>query len=244
MRPPRYDRGPPISPYGSRRQDILLERSLADSGGSTATYTSDGRRDILAIGLAEGDDQWRDDPPLLREYVSLARAEGFRPTSVEQGRQVLLRCQGFLAERSSVPLEDAGWRGYAAYRAYLTQTGISRATVRCYLSYLTSFYRLRAHSSMDAGLLDDYARVKAIGLGRPASGRNWRALDPEVVRRLLNVALSEDHVFLMTLLLTGGPAQFYGLKVEDIDFENYEITTTVKGGKYAIIPLHPKLARI
>jgi integrase len=46
----------------------------------------------------------------------------------------------------------------------------------------------------------------------------------------------------MTLLYTGGRAQFYGLKVSDIDFEGMEINAIVKGGKPVKIPLHPTLA--
>ncbi len=57
-------------------------------------------------------------------------------------------------------------------------------------------------------------------------------------------AEGEDRVFLMTLLYTGGRAQFYGLMVGELDFSRGEITTDVKGGKVITIPLHPKLARV
>ncbi len=97
---------------------------------------------------------------------------------------------------------------------------------------------------MDSKLLDAYLKVRAIGVGRPARGRKWRPLDPEVVRSLLKAAEGEDRVFLMTLLYTGGRAQFYGLKVGELDFERGEITTDVKGGKVITIPLHPKLASV
>lgn len=46
----------------------------------------------------------------------------------------------------------------------------------------------------------------------------------------------------MTLLYTGGRAQFYGLSVRDLDFERMEIKAIVKGGKQVTIPLHPILA--
>jgi len=46
----------------------------------------------------------------------------------------------------------------------------------------------------------------------------------------------------MTLLYTGGRAQFYGLRVSDLDFDRMEIKAIVKGGKPVTIPLHPTLA--
>ncbi len=182
--------------------------------------------------------------PLIREFVSLAKAEGVRPTSIDQGRQILLRFDKFLAGHLRVRLQEAGWQEYSAYKAYLTEAGISRATVRCYLSYLTSFYRLRAQARQDWKLLDIYTKVKAIGSVRKARSTRWKPLDLEEVRRLLKAARDDDYVFLMTLLYTGGRAQSYGLRVEDVDFERSEITTVVKGGKVATVPLHPALAAV
>ncbi|MFQ5911182.1 MAG: tyrosine-type recombinase/integrase [Thermoplasmata archaeon] len=180
----------------------------------------------------------------IHKFVSLAKAEGFRPTSIDQGRQILLRFEAFLKDCYGKRLEEAGWQEYAAYKTCLAETGLSRATVRCYLSYLTSFYRLRAQSSQDPRLLDLYAKVRALGMVRKARSTRWRPLDLETARQLLQAATGEDHVFLMTLLYTGGRAQFYGLRVEDLDFERGEITTVVKGGKVATIPLHPTLAAV
>ena len=48
----------------------------------------------------------------------------------------------------------------------------------------------------------------------------------------------------MTLLYTGGRAQFYGLRVREIEFDRMEISAIVKGGKRVSIPLHPKLAEV
>ncbi len=176
--------------------------------------------------------------------MSLARAEGFRPTSIEQARQILLRFATFVTNHFGVCLREAGWKEYAAYKAYLAKAGVSRATVRCYLSYVTSFYRLMAQASQDPDLLDVYTRIKAIGSVRKARSIQWRPLELEVLSKLLQIATGEDYVFLLTLLYTGGRAQFYGLRVVDINFERGEITTIVKGGKLATIPLHPTLAAV
>ncbi len=115
------------------------------------------------------EDDGKDEPPEVQEYVALAEADGFRPTSVEQGRQTVLRYARFLADQFATGLGRAGWEEYAAYKTHLAQTGISRATAQCYLSYLTGFYRLRAQVSLDSKLLDAYMKVRAIGVGRTLS---------------------------------------------------------------------------
>ena len=92
---------------------------------------------------------------------------------------------------------------------------------------------------------------------RKAKSVKWTPIDPEVLTRILEAAKaqafvgeglraipSEDYVFLMTLLYTGGRAQFYGLRVRDLDFDRMEIKAIVKGGKLVTIPLHPTLAEL
>ena len=87
-------------------------------------------------------------------------------------------------------------------------------------------------------------RIRALGTGRRGRGHRWKPLDSHVVRRLLGTAEGEDYVFLMTLLYTGGRAQFYGLRVENIDLAKGELTVEVKGGKETTIPIHPRLASV
>ena len=92
---------------------------------------------------------------------------------------------------------------------------------------------------------------------RKAKSVKWTPFAPDVLTRILEAAKaqafvgedlravrSEDYAFLMTLLYTGGRAQFYGLKVRDLDFERFEIKAIVKGGKSVTIPLHPTLAEL
>jgi len=204
-----------------------------------------------------GSDIWRDDPEPLKEFVALATAEGFRPSSIDQGRSVLVRYNQFLQERFKLDLEVAGWREFAAYKFHLAKSGIARTTIRGYLSYVIAFYRVRAQATQDPQLLDLFTRLKAIGLPRKAKSVKWTPFAPDVLARTLEAAKaqafigeglravpSEDYAFLMTLLYTGGRAQFYGLKVSDLDFERMELKAVVKGGKSVRIPLHPTLAEL
>ncbi len=203
------------------------------------------------------ENNWNSDPPSLKEFVSLATAEGFRPSSIDQARLVLIRYREFLRERYGLDLDKARWPEFAAYKAHLGDARIARTTVRGYLSYILSYYRLKAQTAQDPALLDVYTKMKAIGMPRKAKSVKWTPFAPEVLIRILGAAKaqafvgeglravpSEDYAFLMTLLYTGGRAQFYGLRVADIDFERMEIKAIVKGGKPVTIPLHPTLAEL
>src|SRR3990170_3328739 len=200
---------------------------------------------------------WAQDSEPLRNFVGLATAEGFRPSSIDQGRSVLLRYEQFLREQFNLDLNTAGWKEFAAYKGHLAQSGIARTTVRGYLSYIIAFYRVRAQATQDPQLLELFTRLKAIGMPRKAKSVKWTPFDPDVLARILEAAkaqafvgkdlravLSEDYAFLMTLLYTGGRAQFYGLRVADVDFDRMEIRAIVKGGKPVTIPLHPTLAEL
>lgn len=200
---------------------------------------------------------WSLDPEPIQEYVRLATAEGFRPSSIDQARSILLRYRQFLQERFRRGLEASRWQEFAAYKAYLAETGISRATIRGYLGYVVSYYRLRAQATQDPQLLELYTKVKALGMPRKAKSEKWKPFRPETLTSILEAArsystiaqgfrsvASEDYIFLMTLLYTGGRAQFYGLRVGEVEFDRLEISTCVKGGKRVTIPLHPRLAEI
>ncbi len=231
------------TPRWSPKSDRLVELAQMREGSTRETNevsVSGGGSSLLA----RTPNRWRHDSPLVQEYVSLAETDGFRPTSVEQGRQILIRYESFLRDRLETSLEGAGWKDYAAYRTYLARSQISRATLGCYLRYLTSFYRLRAQASQAREHLDDYMRVRALGAGRPASSGKWSPMTRRLVQRLLKAAEGEDYLFLMTLLYTGGRAQFYGLRVDELDHERGEITTIVKAGRTVTLPLHPELSRL
>lgn len=200
---------------------------------------------------------WIDDPEPVKEFVTLATAEGFRPASIDQGRGVLVRYNQFLEDQFNLNLETAGWKEFAAYKAHPASAQIARTTVRGYLSYIIAYYRVKAQATQNPELLDLFTKLKAIGLPRRAKSVKWTPFTPEVLTKILNAAKgqafvgegfravrSEDYTLLMTLLYTGGRAQFYGLRVGDIDFQRMEINTLVKGGKPVRIPLHPTLAAL
>ena len=187
---------------------------------------------------------WSLDPDRIREFVSLATAEGWRPTSIDQGRSVLVRYNGFLQGRFKSTLETARWPEFASYKAHLGELGVARTTSRGYLSYILSYCRLRAQATQDPDLLENYTKMKAIGMPRKAKSTKWKPFSAETLARILDAAKSyaltqnrarrtpsEDYVFVMTLLHTGGRAQFYGLRVREIDFDRTEISTIVKGAR-------------
>ncbi len=200
---------------------------------------------------------WGKDPDPIREYVALAMAEGFRPSSIDQGRSILLRYSAFLRERFGLALEAGGWQEFGAYKAHLGQQGISKTAIRGYLSYIAGYYRLKAQATQEPRLLELYTKMRAIGMPRRGRSEKWKPFTSEALNRILEAARSystirhdfravpsEDYAFLMTLLYTGGRAQFYGLRVREVGFERMEISAIVKGGKQVSIPLHPKLAEI
>src|SRR2546426_3522584 len=210
---------------------------------------------VIYATVPEND--WNLDPPSIKEFVSLATAEGLRPSSLDQGRGVLVRYGQFLRERFNLDLGAAGWREFAAYKSHLAESGIARTTIRGYLSYLITFYRLKAQATQDPQLLELFTKLKAIGMPRKAKSVRWTPFSPDILTRILEAAKaqafvgeglravpSEDYSFLMTLRYTGGRAQFYGLRVRDLDFERMEIKAIVKGGKPVTIPLPPTLAEL
>ncbi len=121
----------------------------------------------------------------------MATAEGFRLSSIDQGRGVLVRYDQFLHEKFGIDLNTAGWKEFAAYKAHLAQTGIARTTVRGYLSYIIAYYRVRAQATQDPQLLDLFTRLKAIGLPRRAKSVKWTPFTPEVLTKILGAARSQ-----------------------------------------------------
>src|SRR5437870_13430565 len=89
-----------------------------------------GQEGQIRVGLDRG---WAFDPEPVKEFVAMATAEGFRPSSIDQGRGVPVRYDQFLHEKFGVGLNTAGWKEFAAYKGHLAQTGIARTTVRGYL---------------------------------------------------------------------------------------------------------------
>src|SRR3972149_4013543 len=131
---------------------------------------------------------WSQDPDPIKEFVALANAEGFRPSSIDQGRLVLIRYNRFLRERFNASLDGARWQEFASYKAYLGQLGVARTTTRGYLSYILSYYRLRAQATQDTVALETYTKLKAIGMPRKAKSNKWRPFSSETLSRILDTA--------------------------------------------------------
>src|SRR3989475_2967910 len=190
---------------------------------------------------------WSRDPEPIREFMAMAKADGFRLSSIVGGRWVLKRYSAFLAKRFKSDLYAAGWSQFLAYKAFLAETGVSRATIRGYLSIIGSYYRLLAQTTQLESVSTLCSRIRTVGLPRRTWSERRRPFDPKTLKRILRVAKrhgGEDYVFLMTLLFTAGRAQFYGLKVKELHFRRMEISTVVKPGKRVTIPMHPTLAAI
>src|SRR5207247_4194687 len=153
--------------------------------------------------------------------MAMAKADGFRLSSIVSGRMVLCRHSRFLPKQFKSDLSEAGWHEFLAYKSYLADAGLSRATIRSYLSYIGSYYRLLAQTTQLESVSTLCSRIRTVGLPRRTWSERRRPFDPKTLRRILRVAKrhgGEDYVFLMTLLFTAGRAQFYGLKVKELHF--------------------------
>ena len=202
-------------------------------------------------------DDWRRDPKIVRDIVRVAKADGFRLSTIISARGILLRYSRFLAAKFKTDFPNAGWEAFVAYKSHLAKSGISATTIRSYVYYLAILYRLLAKKTEDSRHFDLYARIRAVGVPRRARSVRWRPFALETLRRILEAAKTEsqpgqeqrkcqpeDYVFIATLLFTGGRAQFYGLRRREVDFRTMEISTIVKPGKRITIPLHPSLAEL
>ena len=202
---------------------------------------------------------WKDDPQSIRDFVEMATAEGLTATTIDLSRQALLSYSRFLETRCGTDLSRAGWAEFAAYRRELLSTDLAKSTVRGYLGRVIRYYLLRVRHKGDADALELYARMKVVqgNMGPGAKSRPFEPFSSTTLRSIIQAAGShsqiwrrnewidsEDNTFIMTLLYTGGRAQFYGLRVDDVDFKRGEIRTRVKSGVPLAIPLHPKLAEI
>src|SRR2546426_4874660 len=190
---------------------------------------------------------WSRDPEAIREFVAMAKADGFRLSSIVSGRMVLLRYSRFLSKQFKSDLYEAGWHEFLAYKAYLADTGVSRATIRSYLSYIGSYYRLLAQATQLESISTLCGRIRTVGLPRRTWSERRRPFDPSTLAKILRIGRrrgGEAYIFLLTLLYTGGRAQFYGLRVREVNFHRMEVSTVVKPGKRVTIPLHPALAEV
>src|SRR3989449_3197006 len=164
----------------------------------------------------------------------MAKADGFRLSSIVSGRMVLLRYSRFLSKRFKSDLYEAGWKEFLAYKAYLADADLSRATIRAYLSYIGSYYRLLAQATQLESISTLCGRIRTVGLPRRTWSERRRPFDPATLNKILRIARrrgGEDYIFLLTLLYTGGRAPFVGLKFREVHFHRGGRLTALDPGK-------------
>ncbi len=200
--------------------------------------------------------RWPSDSPEIREFVDLAWKDGWLPNSIVTGRSTLRRYEKFVRRRFRIGLDRASSHEFVAYRTYLVRSGKQRSTQSCTLGVIAAFYRLRAEHSQSQEDFDQHRRIRNFARVSKVMGDHRTPLAPETLDRILSEGyrhwrsgtlddpMKEDFPFLMTLLYTGGRAQFYGLQVKELDFERMVIRTTVKGGRHLVVPLHPTLSQV
>jgi integrase len=198
-------------------------------------------------------------PATVDEYVRLATRAGWRPPTIENGRRHLLQYHRWLGQRFRMDVLEAGAEEFIRYRKSLLVRPISKTSVARALSDIARFYLLKAQNGDGVRWLNLYNQLRALCRvgGHSSAGQSYKPFSHETLQRILAAAQSyhryrrwntwvdcEDYEIVMTLLYTGGRAQFYGLRVDQIDFEKGEIHTPTKGGAPASIPLHPTLAAV
>src|SRR3990172_5694018 len=102
---------------------------------------------------------WRRDPKTVRDIVSVAKADGFRLSTIVSARSVLIRYSNFLSANFGSAFTNAGWEEFAAYKSHLAKSGVSGTTLRSYVYYIAILYRLLARKTQEPRHFDLYARI-------------------------------------------------------------------------------------
>src|SRR3990170_7711640 len=122
---------------------------------------------------------WKSDPKPIQEFVEVAHAEGWQPSSIDVARLILKRYNAFTQLRFHRGLDRSGWREFAAYKAELSKSRLKRSTIKGYLIWIVSYYRLRAESTLDPRSFNTYVRVQMIGRIFKAPSEPWKPFSPE-----------------------------------------------------------------
>lgn len=187
-------------------------------------------------------------PGEIRRCVAFYKGLGKSSTTSRQLRSVLCHYFEFCKELGVDRLDRTNWKHFEKWRAQLMNNGIKKSTVRVYMTYAKMYYAYKAKSNLNnARLFNLYEKIKLIDIPSAVDIVHYEPLDLDDVKLMLKMVEQEDYevyAFLMTLLYTGGRAQFYGLRVSSIDFEKDNVNAKVKRGKYITIPLHPELATV
>ena len=135
---------------------------------------------------------------------------------------------------------------------YLKENGFKGSSINlkrnAVIKLFTALYHYESDNKIWLEKMQSFKGVKPI----KAEKKQHEPIPLNILLRLLDGAkrlvkktgLTDYYAFIYLLIYTGGRSQFYGLKVNEIDFENNVIKTKVKGEKEVEIPLHPSLKRV
>ena len=149
-------------------------------------------------------------------------------------------------------VENIQPRHLIEWMKHLKHNGFSGSSInlkRCAVNKLfTALYHNEPENKVWLEKMQAFRGVKPV----KAESKQHEPIELKVLLRLLEGAkklvkktgMTDYYAFIYLLIYTGGRSQFYGLRVDEIDFENDVIKTKVKGEKEVKIPLHPSLKRV
>lgn len=174
------------------------------------------------------------------------------------------------------PSRDLNWRDLDNYKRFMTSIPAkpsnqnviddkfkfrTKTTINAYLGACFSWFEMMADTTQSTKWRKRFNEVKSISKLKHAHKKQHKSIKLETLLKIIDEAKKEsyeNYTVLMLLLYTGGRAQFYGLKVDEIQWGEKNgdtsegmpiermgiIRTKTKGGKSIEIPLHPKLQKI
>lgn len=150
--------------------------------------------------------------------------------------------------------EDADAELLIKYRDHLYSNGLKSKSIRKKLYVIKTWYRIMFEDNPTIQKWKD-RRLTSKTINLTLRGRGgtygYKPLKIEQLRKLVKTA--EDHsteddceveCFIKLLVFTGGRAQFYGLMVDNIDFDNKRIRLMVKGKKMHNVPIVGELEEV
>ena len=150
--------------------------------------------------------------------------------------------------------EDADAEYLIKYRDYLYSKGLSNNTIRLKMNVIKTWYRFMYEDNPSD---DKWRNRRIISKSITLSVRDrygdhgYKPITLEQLRKLVRTAEQmstsndcEAECFIKLLVFTGGRAQFYGIKVSDIDFDNKTISLLVKGKKMHTVPMVSELEEV
>ncbi|MCK4455347.1 MAG: tyrosine-type recombinase/integrase [Thermoplasmata archaeon] len=171
----------------------------------------------------------------------------YTPTTRRNAARYLRRWQGFLDSRKRrfdrVKVED-----FEDFEDFLISEGKKLTTVSTIQSYVVMFYSLKANKNKHSrwpGFVSQLKAHKRPKVRTAASPHKPYPLD--VIPEILDAAREvEGDAFPVVagFIYTGMRAQMYGIRVDELHFEDRVLTPLVKGAHRVRIPFHRCLIEI